>query len=347
MVDGSTVTDQVLARLRALGVRLVVDDFGTGFSALGYLRKLPGDRRQDRPLVRRRPGRQPGGRGDRPGGGGDEPALGLSVVAEGVQTRRSATSCARWASCTARAGCGAARQDPETFARLRRPAAIGRGGALARPRGRPGPPKRSRRGGLPGLGPPPGAHRNRAPTRPAACSDPIPGEPPTPGAGPRPIPGNNLPPAHPTPTPRSRSHAANGAANGTTPTQVRRATRGTPPRQCRFAARIGAPAATDKARVADASARRCQRRGRPATAAPSRPATPGWRRRGSSGQAARRSWLDRPEQDGWGGQHPRTRTRPRRSGTGSAPAKHPARTANANGWTPASNPSTTRHAPNG
>ena len=41
MVDSSTVTDQVLFELRALGVRLLVDDFGTGFSALGYLRRFP------------------------------------------------------------------------------------------------------------------------------------------------------------------------------------------------------------------------------------------------------------------------------------------------------------------
>jgi EAL domain-containing protein (putative c-di-GMP-specific phosphodiesterase class I) len=31
---------QTLGRLRALGVRLSIDDFGTGFSSLAYLRKL-------------------------------------------------------------------------------------------------------------------------------------------------------------------------------------------------------------------------------------------------------------------------------------------------------------------
>jgi EAL domain-containing protein (putative c-di-GMP-specific phosphodiesterase class I) len=41
MVDANDATDEVLAKLRALGVRLVVDDFGTGFSALGYLRRHP------------------------------------------------------------------------------------------------------------------------------------------------------------------------------------------------------------------------------------------------------------------------------------------------------------------
>jgi EAL domain-containing protein (putative c-di-GMP-specific phosphodiesterase class I) len=41
MLDESEVTQRVLMDLRALGVRLVVDDFGTGFSALGYLRRHP------------------------------------------------------------------------------------------------------------------------------------------------------------------------------------------------------------------------------------------------------------------------------------------------------------------
>jgi EAL domain-containing protein (putative c-di-GMP-specific phosphodiesterase class I) len=41
MVDLSGTTEQVLFGLRSLGVRIVVDDFGTGFSALGYLRRHP------------------------------------------------------------------------------------------------------------------------------------------------------------------------------------------------------------------------------------------------------------------------------------------------------------------
>jgi diguanylate cyclase (GGDEF)-like protein len=86
MIDGSDVTDQLLARLRSLGVRVVVDDFGTGFSALGYLRKHPVTGvKIDRSFV--------GGLGVNPE---DEEivravvamsgALGLSMVAEGVQT---------------------------------------------------------------------------------------------------------------------------------------------------------------------------------------------------------------------------------------------------------------------
>jgi diguanylate cyclase (GGDEF)-like protein len=41
MVDGSSVTARVLHELRQLGAKLLVDDFGTGFSALGYLRRFP------------------------------------------------------------------------------------------------------------------------------------------------------------------------------------------------------------------------------------------------------------------------------------------------------------------
>jgi diguanylate cyclase (GGDEF)-like protein len=41
MVEGSELTERLLRRLRELGVRISVDDFGTGFSALGYLRRHP------------------------------------------------------------------------------------------------------------------------------------------------------------------------------------------------------------------------------------------------------------------------------------------------------------------
>jgi diguanylate cyclase (GGDEF)-like protein len=37
-------TDQMFARLKAIGVRLALDDFGTGYSSLGYLKKAPFDK---------------------------------------------------------------------------------------------------------------------------------------------------------------------------------------------------------------------------------------------------------------------------------------------------------------
>jgi EAL domain-containing protein (putative c-di-GMP-specific phosphodiesterase class I) len=87
MVDGSSVTARVLSELREMGLRLLVDDFGTGFSALGYLRKFPvtgvkidrsfvsglGQSNEDEEIVRAVVAMSY--------------ALGLSIVAEGVETR--------------------------------------------------------------------------------------------------------------------------------------------------------------------------------------------------------------------------------------------------------------------
>ena len=56
---------EVLQRLHDLGVRLSIDDFGTGYSSMAYLRRLPGRRAEDRPLVRAGHVHQPAGR--RPG----------------------------------------------------------------------------------------------------------------------------------------------------------------------------------------------------------------------------------------------------------------------------------------
>jgi len=87
MVDGSSVTGQVLFELRGLGVKLLIDDFGTGFSALGYLRQFPvtgvkidksfvtglGSSIEDGEIVRAVVAMSH--------------ALGLGIIAEGVETR--------------------------------------------------------------------------------------------------------------------------------------------------------------------------------------------------------------------------------------------------------------------
>ncbi len=44
LMSASLAHSEVLARLRAMGVRLAIDDFGTGFSSLDYLRRYPVDR---------------------------------------------------------------------------------------------------------------------------------------------------------------------------------------------------------------------------------------------------------------------------------------------------------------
>ena len=40
----SEATDDMFAKLKAIGVRLALDDFGTGYSSLGYLKKAPFDK---------------------------------------------------------------------------------------------------------------------------------------------------------------------------------------------------------------------------------------------------------------------------------------------------------------
>jgi diguanylate cyclase len=86
MVDGGGSTETLLRELRELGVRIAVDDFGTGFSALGYLRSHPvtgvkidrsfvaglGKNAEDEEIVRAVVAMST--------------ALGLSVIAEGVET---------------------------------------------------------------------------------------------------------------------------------------------------------------------------------------------------------------------------------------------------------------------
>ena len=90
-VEGASL---VLARLRALGVRIAIDDFGTGFSSLSHLRHLPVDvLKVDRAFVADiEPSPESRRRGESAGGAaivsaviGLARGLGLGVVAEGVE----------------------------------------------------------------------------------------------------------------------------------------------------------------------------------------------------------------------------------------------------------------------
>jgi len=88
----------VLAKLRALGVRIAIDDFGTGYSSLSHLRHLPVDvLKIDKAFVADIAAEAPPGRAravDAAGGAAIASAviglargLGLDVVAEGVEKR--------------------------------------------------------------------------------------------------------------------------------------------------------------------------------------------------------------------------------------------------------------------
>jgi EAL domain-containing protein (putative c-di-GMP-specific phosphodiesterase class I) len=86
LIESTERAMELLARLRALGVRISIDDFGTGYSSLSYLHWLPLDRLKiDRSFVN---------------GMSESPRnqeilrtiatlaqnLGMDVVAEGVET---------------------------------------------------------------------------------------------------------------------------------------------------------------------------------------------------------------------------------------------------------------------
>ena len=116
MVEGGDVTDRVLVELRDLGVRISVDDFGTGFSALGYLRRHPvtgvkidrsfvtglGANAEDEEIVRAVVAMST--------------ALRLSVVAEGVETAEQREVLARLGVSLAQGWLWGKAVDPQMFA---------------------------------------------------------------------------------------------------------------------------------------------------------------------------------------------------------------------------------------
>jgi diguanylate cyclase (GGDEF)-like protein/PAS domain S-box-containing protein len=87
LLQDDDANTQLIRALRKMGVRIAMDDFGSGFSSLGYLRRFPFEKiKIDQSLIRDLPD----------GAGGDAVvhaiialalSLGISVAAEGVETQ--------------------------------------------------------------------------------------------------------------------------------------------------------------------------------------------------------------------------------------------------------------------
>ncbi len=101
LVDGSHATRDKLHRIDELGVHLAIDDFGSGYSSMSYLRRFPvRSLKIDRSLVHGVPG-------DRDGEAIVEAivamcrSLSLGIVAEGVETSAQASYLSRYKPITA------------------------------------------------------------------------------------------------------------------------------------------------------------------------------------------------------------------------------------------------------
>ena len=115
---------QVLAELRRRGVRMSIDDYGTGYSSLAYLRHLPADElKLDRSLT------ADVDRDHRAAAIVEHTvalahALGLRLVAEGVEDAATAPRSPRWAATSPRATRSPARCPPRDFLDLARGAPV-------------------------------------------------------------------------------------------------------------------------------------------------------------------------------------------------------------------------------
>jgi EAL domain-containing protein (putative c-di-GMP-specific phosphodiesterase class I) len=86
LMDDVAEVKRLLARLKALGIRIAIDDFGTGYSSLGHLKDLPIDKiKIDRSFVQDLP-RDPGSAAIARAIVQLARGLGRVVIAEGVET---------------------------------------------------------------------------------------------------------------------------------------------------------------------------------------------------------------------------------------------------------------------
>ena len=95
LIHDTEETLAVLAELRAIGVRLAMDDFGTGYASLGYLQEIPLRQDQDRPVVRAESRQRPERRGDRARGGRAERRAGHLHQRRGGGEQRAGGDAAR------------------------------------------------------------------------------------------------------------------------------------------------------------------------------------------------------------------------------------------------------------
>jgi EAL domain-containing protein (putative c-di-GMP-specific phosphodiesterase class I) len=96
LMDASLHHNDVLSRLRTLGVRLAIDDFGTGYSSLDYLRRFPFDRLKIAQNFIFDLGVAPGNAVIVRAAIGLARELGMAVLAEGVETEGQLKLLQKW-----------------------------------------------------------------------------------------------------------------------------------------------------------------------------------------------------------------------------------------------------------